>query len=227
MNADEIERVLLIPGLMEPQGALLPLRQLLRKDFQHVEIWKDRYAFRNVENSVSRLIEKIGSDPETPRLAIVTHSFGDWVARQAIARTPDHRVAALVSIAPVMACGLVPRVLHWLGGDILPEIAIIANADRAAAALQCDPSLRRMVIWAASDIAVARVDLSHLRNVETHRINATHLSVVLQPNVHRLVQRFLQSSQGKPTHADQVADDDIGCPCQRGTRCDGRHRCAT
>ncbi|WP_044303857.1 esterase/lipase family protein [Rhodopirellula sallentina] len=190
-----IDRVLLIPGLLEPRTALLPMRQHLRRHAKEVTIWRDRYAFRNTEASVQRLSEFITDASREERIGIVTHSFGDWVARQAIARSPNHRVDALASIAPVIRSGFVPKVMHYLGGDLMPEIAVIANAEKARESLDCDRSLRRMVIWALIDLGVGRADLTHLPNVKVHRVAATHLSVVLQPNVFRLVERFLFDDQ--------------------------------
>ncbi|MFG0286846.1 MAG: esterase/lipase family protein [Rhodopirellula sp. JB044] len=194
-NAAPIDRVVLIPGLLEPRIALLPMRQHLRRHAKDVTIWRDRYAFRNTETSVQRLSTFITDAGREERIGIVTHSFGDWVARQAIASSPNHRVDALVSIAPVIRCGFVPNVMHYLGGDLMPEIAIIANAERASESLDCDRSLRRMVIWASIDLGVGRADLNHLPHVKVHRVAATHLSIVLQPNVFRLVETSLFHDQ--------------------------------
>lgn len=186
-----INRILLIPGLLEPRLAMWPLQHHLRKHWDHVEIWRDRYIFRDVDASVARLADWIQDDRSDTRLAIVTHSFGDWLARRAIAQTPNHRVAALASIAPVMRSGCVINAIHYLGGDFIPEIAIIANPSRASENLNCDPSIRRMVIWARIDLGVRAIDLRQLAHVQTHRTAATHLSIIMQPNVHGLIERFL------------------------------------
>lgn len=199
--AVEIERVLLIPGLMEPRIAMWPLRMRMRKFCSRVDVWRDCYMFRNVERTVSRLAELIDARADSGKVAIITHSFGDWVARQAIARTRPHRVAALVSITPVMARGCLTTALYYLGGGLVPELAIIADEQRARAALDCDAHLRRMVIWAASDWGVSPIDLTGLPNTEVHRVMATHLSVVLQPNVHRMVEEFLFRPANIPSQA--------------------------
>ncbi|MCM2370585.1 esterase/lipase family protein [Aporhodopirellula aestuarii] len=190
-SCPRIDRVLLIPGLMEPRTAMLPLKYRLRRYRNDVEIWRDRYMFRNVEKSVSRLADMISDDSSDQCFGIVTHSFGDWIARQAIASVKDHRVGALVSLAPVMGCGHIPKLMHLLGGDLIPEIAIISDREQAQAALDCDAKLKRMVIWAQIDFGVHRVDLSGLPDIDVRLAAATHLSVVMQPNVHTIIEKFL------------------------------------
>lgn len=198
-----IDRVLLIPGLMEPRMAMLPLRQRLRKRGLQADIWRDCYAFRNVQWSINALLEQIDTQSGSTSIAIITHSFGDWVARKAISRADNHRVGALVSLAPVMARGCIPTAMHYVGGDFIPEIRIIADREQAPAALNCDPGLRRLVLWAAIDLAVRSIDLSDLPNTEVQRVAATHLSIVLQPGVHRMIERFLFPVTGNGSNHDQ------------------------
>lgn len=186
-----IDRVLLIPGLLELRLAMLPLSHRLATQWENVEIWRDRYIFRDVDASVARLCDWIRDDGSEKNLAIVTHSFGDWLARRAIAQTPDHRVVALASIAPVMHSGCVIDAIHYAGGDFIPEIKIIADSDVAAENLDFDRAVRRIVIWARVDLAVREINLHHLPHVTTKNVLATHLSVILQPNVHTTIERFL------------------------------------
>lgn len=185
------KRILLVPGLLEPRLLMCPLRYRLRKHFEHVEIWRDRYIFRDVDASVARLSEWIQGDRCDTSLAIVTHSFGDWVARRAIAQTPSHRVAALVSIAPVMRSGCLVNAFRGVGGGLIPEIAIIADPARASENLDCDRAVGRLVIWANADVGVRQIDLSHLSHMDARRVAATHLSVIVQPNVHSMIEQFL------------------------------------
>jgi len=167
-----------------------------------VEIWRDRYIFRDTEASIERLSRRIGECSNSTRYGLVTHSFGDWVARQAISRTPNHCVEALASIAPVMKSGIIPQAIHWLSGDLIPEIAIIADPELASKSLDCQTNLhqaglqdiarlRRLIVWAAIDLGVRRIDVSHLTNVKVQHVAATHLSVVMQPDVHRVIEDFL------------------------------------
>lgn len=186
------QEIILIPGLLEPRFAMWPLRWSLRNDCDHVECWRDRLAFRRLESSVNRLAERISGDcDEDGAIGIVTHSFGDWVARAALARQPNHRVTALVSLAPVMRAGLLPSLAYVLTRNLIPEIAVIMDASRASANLDCDSQTRRLVVWSRLDESLRSVDLTHIKNLQSRRVLATHLSITLQSNVHRMVKEFL------------------------------------
>ncbi|TWT67456.1 lipase family protein [Allorhodopirellula solitaria] len=189
-----IDRVLLIPGLLEPPMAMWPLRRVLSKRWDPVEIWRDRLIFRDIDATVTRLSRWIEDDGSGSSIAIVTHSFGDWLARRAIARTPGHRVIALASVAPVMRSGCIIKAIHYAGGDLIPEIAIVSHPDRAAENLECDPNVDRMVLWAKIDLGVSEIDLSRLPHIAVHRVAATHLSIIMQPNVMSRIERFLSTS---------------------------------
>ncbi len=75
-----IKRIILVPGLLEPKCAFRPLKHLLSKQFDRVEIFKDRLAFRDPSESVERLRGMIASGGPNDTVGIVTHSFGDWIA---------------------------------------------------------------------------------------------------------------------------------------------------
>lgn len=185
-------RLILIPGLFEPRFAFLPLKRSLATKVDRVECWRDRIAFRSVEDSVDRLADTIaGNVDDQGTIGIVTHSFGDWVARAAIAKSRDHRVTAMVSLTPVMRAGFLPSLLYGLTGNLIPEIKIIMNRDRASANLDCDDRIRRLVIWSRFDESLRRVRLDHVRNLQVERVWATHFSIAWQPNVIRAVNRFL------------------------------------
>ena len=186
-----IRRVILIPGLLEPPIALWPLKRVLQKHCDLVEYFHDRYIFRNVEHSINRLADMIGEANQGQSVAIVTHSFGDWVARQAIANVSSHGVVALVSVAPVMRSGLVPFGLRLISGNMIPEVKIITNRERAAANVDLGDRVRRLVIWARVDECVRCIPLDHITNAQ--HVPATHLTVILQPNVLRMVEQFVFS----------------------------------
>ena len=189
MNA--IRRIILMPGLLEPRVAFWPLKRMLEKHCGQIEFFADRIAFRNIDESVHRLAETLAEDSEDRSIAIVTHSFGDWVARQAIAQSSHAHVAALVSIAPVMRAGLVPAALYLVSGTLIPEMKVMMDSDRAAENLDCDQKVRRLVIWAKADEWVRTVELSHIPNLQVQRVAATHLTVNLQPNVLKKIEDFL------------------------------------
>jgi pimeloyl-ACP methyl ester carboxylesterase len=187
-----IQEILLVPGLLEPRFALWPLQWSLSTNCEHVTCWRDRLAFRQLETSIDRMAERIAGDPQREgSIGIVTHSFGDWVARAAIAKHPNHRVSTLVSLAPVMRGGLLMCLAYALTGNIIPEIAVVMDAKRAAANLDCDSRIRRLVVWSKCDESLRSIDLSQINRIEVRRVIATHLSIVLQPSVHRLVRDFM------------------------------------
>ena len=184
-----IQRVILIPGLLEPPLALWPMKRALQKHCGHVECFSDRWIFRRIQRSIDRLVDEISGDDHEQSIAIVTHSFGDWVARQAIAQSSAHNVVALVSVAPVMRAGLVAWGLRLASANLIPEVKIITDPKRAAENLDLDQQVRRLVIWAKIDECIRSVPLEHIPDVE--RYMATHLSVILQPNILRRVEDFV------------------------------------
>ncbi len=188
-----VEHVILVPGLLEPHFAFWPLRYHLRRRGVRVNFFADRLAFRRIDDSIRRLTELIQAGPSDRSIGIVTHSFGDWVARQAIARASSSRVSALVSVAPVMRAGFLPALVQLVSGNLIPEIKIIMDRDLAAKNLDCDETIDRLVLWASFDECLRSVDLDHIRNLESQQVLATHLSIVLQPNVIRRIDDFLFS----------------------------------
>jgi hypothetical protein len=190
-----IQEVLLVPGLFEPPAALGPLRRHLAGHFPRVWTWRDRWVFRDLQRSVDRLGQALARDAGPP-LGLVTHSFGDWVVRHALRQTPQHRVAALVSLAPVMRAGLLSRLAGLLSCNRVPELAVINDAHRAASALSIDPAIRRLVVWARFDESVRPIELPPQANTRCETVNAVHLSIIIQPAVLRRVAGFLSENNG-------------------------------
>ncbi len=196
MKAERLSRLILIPGLLEPRFVFLPLQISLQKQGLSVEIWHDRLAFRSLENSVNRLADTIeGNANNVGSIGIVTHSFGDWIARAAIAKSERHRVRTMVSLAPAMRVGFLPCLLYAISGNLIPEIEVLMDEDRASANIDCDYRIRRLVVWSCFDESVRSVPLDHLSNVDVTRVCGTHLSMACQPNVIRLVNSFLLGDQ--------------------------------
>jgi pimeloyl-ACP methyl ester carboxylesterase len=186
-----IRRIILVSGLLEPRITLWPLKRTLQKRCEQVEHFRDRIAFRKLDSSIDRLASMLREGDQERSIGIVTHSFGDWVARQAIARTPEHRVTALVSVAPAMRPGFFLHGLHLVSGNLIPEVAVIMDPAKASANVDCDDHVRRLVIWAWADECIRSVDLDHIRHIQVRRVAATHLSVVLQPNVLKIIESNL------------------------------------
>lgn len=186
---ERVERILLVPGLLEPRISMWPLKWRLGRQGAQVEIWRDRYIYRSLEGSVSRLADTIAE--ETRPLTLVTHSFGDWVARAAIARCPEHRIDALVSVAPVIATGPIPVAMHLLTAGTVPELQVMMDPSSAGSHLNPDPSVRRMLIWARIDHFVRSVPDHEIPDARIVRVAATHLSVILHPGACREIEQFV------------------------------------
>ncbi|MGB7329226.1 MAG: hypothetical protein WBD31_30370 [Rubripirellula sp.] len=192
-------RVILVPGLFEPRPLLWPLQSNLNRHGCQAKCWRDRVVFRNLESSVDRLSAAIAGDAnQDGSIAIVTHSFGDWVARAAIAKSRRHRVTAMVSLAPVMRAGFFPSLLFGVTWNLIPEIKVIMNRAEASANLDCDDRVRRLVIWSRFDESLRSVPLDHVGNLRVRRVFATHLTIVCQPNVIKLTRQFLGSGDRSP-----------------------------
>ena len=192
MSDDAYSQLILIPGLLEPGFSFMPLTHMLRKHGVPVERWRDRLIFRSLADSVNQLADAIAGDADAiGSIGIVTHSFGDWVARAAIAKSQQHRVRAMVSLAPVMRAGFLPSLLYVLTGNIVPEIEIIMDREKASANLGCDDRIRRLVVWSRFDESLRSVPLDHIANLDVQRVYGTHFSMAWQPNTIRLVNRFL------------------------------------
>jgi pimeloyl-ACP methyl ester carboxylesterase len=186
------QELILIPGLLEPRFTFFPLKRSLYRQGEQVRCWHDRLVFRSLDNSVDRLLEAIAGDPDKlGEIALVTHSFGDWIAREALAKSAGHRVTAMVSLAPVMRAGFLPSLLYGVTGNLIPEIRVIMNRELAASHLDCGQVARRLVVWSRFDESLRAIPLDHLSHVQVQRVWATHISIVWQPNVIRLVNDFL------------------------------------
>ncbi|TWT82421.1 hypothetical protein CA13_38840 [Planctomycetes bacterium CA13] len=189
-----MRRILLVPGFCEPRFLLKPLRHAIRRSHQSVEIWRDRWVGRSLQTSIDRLKCDLGRDADDAdhSVAIVTHSFGDWVTRQAIAELPpNHHVTHLVSIAPIMTTSPIAMGLAAIGGGLISEVPVMARKKRASMNNRLNPNLNRLIIWAKADVWVRPVEFSNKPNLKIESVWASHLSVALQPNVHRKVCEFL------------------------------------
>lgn len=187
-----IRRVLLVPGFCEPRWLLWPVGRALRNSGRSVEMWHDRMVCRSLDQSIDLLrreLEKAIHDDAS--LAIVTHSFGDWMVRQAIAQSSRSTVAALVSLTPVIGPSPFAKVLKCLGGGCVSEIAVMTDSIRAGEHANLNSSIRRMVVWAAIDLWVRAIEFENVENIEVRRCLATHLSIALQPNIHQQINQFL------------------------------------
>ena len=194
-----LQKIILLPGLLEPAVVFAPLAWRLRRRCDEVLIWPDRMIFRNLKASVDRLAEQLADVPSGAAVGLVTHSFGDWVARQAIARNPNHRVVAVVSLTPALSPGLLPWLLYLTSGRLIPEVAVMFDRHRCCEHLslrdpsgnQSAPPPRRLVIWSRIDESVRRVSLAEQAHIGVETYWATHMTIGLRPLIGRRIERFL------------------------------------
>ena len=192
-------QLILVPGLLEPCFAFLPLKRSLSNHCPRIDCWRDRLIFRDIEASVNRLAAMISRDAnDRCAIGIITHSFGDWIARAAITRSRQHQVKMMISLAPVMRSGFLPTLLYGFSGNLIPEVKVIMNGNDAMANLDCDDRVRRLVIWSRFDESLRSVPLDHIRNLQVQRVWATHFSIPWQPNVLRAIDCFLSSRSNAP-----------------------------
>ena len=204
----QYSRIILVGGFCEPLWMLKPLQHALRGCCHSaVETWQDVIVFRDLEKSVRLLREELIRQ-QNRDVAIVSHRFGDWIVRQAIADLPDPPIRALVSVAPIMAASPFFKVLRCLGGSCVAEVPIMADVARSAANVSIDPRIRRLVLWARIDPWVRPYSLVPQANLHVRWCWATHLTIVWQPNVHRIIQAFL-TADPDASATDQARPTDV------------------
>jgi len=188
-------RFICLPGLLEPHFAFARLKHALADQADSIEIFPDRIVGRDLTDSVDRLAEMIRVDQtgEVMRspIVLITHSFGDWVARQAIARQPRHRVTALISIAPAMQPGWVLHAFDVMTAWMIPEMRVIMDPARSTASLEADAVVARLILWAKADIIVRPIACEAMRAFEIKNLPGTHLSIVMQTNTIDAIKAFL------------------------------------
>lgn len=183
----ERRTVLLVPGLFSPRWHMSGLLGRLQRSGFRARVWDDASVFRNLDSSIERLHRDISA--HEPGIGVVTHSFGDWLFRQAVAGSACS-VTSLVSLVPVMRASTVAKLLAPLG-RIAPEIAVMAREDRSARALGTPPEIRRLVVWARFDPWVRRTALDAFENTRSVVVTGSHNSILWQPQVQRLAAAHL------------------------------------
>lgn len=187
-----LDRIVLVPGFCEPRWLLWPLKTALSDCADCVEIWHDDLVHRKLERSIDKLHDAFAIwNRDHQRVAVVTHSFGDWITRQALARSQQHPVHAIASIAPIIAASPIAKVIRCLGGNWISEVPVMANRERASEFATVSPEVRRLIIWGAADPWVRPYPFAESVNQKVEHVYATHITVVLQPAIHRSVRRFL------------------------------------
>lgn len=79
-------------------------------------------------------------------IGMVTHSFGDWIARAALQQLPPGRVDQMVSLAPVMTTSPAARLTKPLLGRWLPAFAAMGDAEHARRGIPLPPGIAHRII---------------------------------------------------------------------------------
>lgn len=186
--------MLLVPGFFSPKWMMLPLRGALRRQGFSVRAWDGASVFGPVEKSVAALARRLQDYP--PPLGVVTHSFGDWLCRQALQSAGAHPIRSMVSIVPLMASSPPARAAAPLG-RLIPEIGVMADPQRSASGLALPAEIDRLVIWARIDPWVRRP--ANVPGAREVTVAGTHNTVVAQQRVYKLVTRHFRRAIRTPT----------------------------
>ncbi|QDV62925.1 esterase/lipase family protein [Crateriforma conspicua] len=194
--------LILIPGFMSPAWMMRPLHRALRDRFATTVLFDYPRVFSNLSKTVGQLRDRIDAGP-VDRWVLVTHSFGDWVARAALA-CRDHsespKVIKAVSIAPVIDAVPMARRVRPLLGRFSQEIRIMS--DRQAVQSDYPPNVQRIVLWTRWEWLM-KAPPSDLHELKT--INATHNSVLFQPAGIAAVRGAIQELCGTSTAVQGIA----------------------
>jgi pimeloyl-ACP methyl ester carboxylesterase len=189
-----LDRILLVPGFMSPGWMFAPLHRALNESFACVEVWDHPTVFDQPAHIAAALAAELNSTDD--RLGIISHSFGDWIVRGAIASTETKNVRKLISICPVATSVPTARLLSKFSLDVTPELQLMGDELRASAALNFNPSIDHLVLWATFDVFVFK-PLQWPRAETEHRsILGTHNSILFQPNIWRIIKYYLSTPVG-------------------------------
>ena len=168
-----------------------PMGRYLRNRFAAVTVWDHPHWLDRVDVNVAAMGEFLSTVPRELRLAIVTHSFGDWIVRRWMCDGGAPRLSALVSLAPVLTTNFASRMVGHLTGDRIDEIAIMRNPARAEANRCIAPTVRHLAVWPRVETWIRRQTYRGGHTMET-AVWGTHNSIVMQPGVMRTVEKFLK-----------------------------------
>lgn len=193
--------ILLVPGLFSPRWMLRPMGAYLGKRFTSTQVWDHPNWIGDVDENLTALENHWrGLNPKLP-LAVISHSFGDWIVRELMSRSGVRRPTHLVSLAPVVKSNLASQ---WIGkwvGDRCGELAVMRDAERASQNLTVPASVRHLVMWPKFDPWIQK---GHYQSPQTidETIWATHNSAPMQPGVMRRVEQFLRCQTATRTRSE-------------------------
>lgn len=183
--------IYLIPGFMSPAWMLYPLQRYLQATFDDVNRWDYPRVFADVNHTVQTLADKLDRHVDGS-VTLVAHSFGDWIVRAALHQMSSASVAALVSVCPVLSAVTAARLATKLTGDMIPELQIMSDPMQAGITVPNHMPIQRSIIWAKAEVFVDRGE-NRPAAVRQRTVFASHNSVLLQPNVWKVIRDELQA----------------------------------
>lgn len=183
----ESSKVLLVPGFLSPAWTPLPLKRFLTRSGIACSIWDDPFVGRDLGRSVGKLSQDIASISKHSEASVVAHSFGDWLVRKCLSDDPTLQVGNLVSIGPVTTAVPAARVASKMGLGQMSEIRVMADQQRAEIEVAATSCKRRTVIWPRYEYVVAKGEPRGDAPTKIESVIGTHVSVLFQPRVHRMV----------------------------------------
>ena len=82
------------------------------------------------------------------------------------------------------------RLAHFFRVDVVPELRLLADAERSAAHCEIPDTVYRAILWASFELVVGKPK-SLGRRDRTISLFATHNSVIFQPGVWKTVRNEL------------------------------------
>lgn len=188
-----LSSVLLVPGFLSPAWTLFPLQRSLVRQGYSCSIWDDPFVGRDLDRSLRRLASNIATRSREAGVSIVAHSFGDWLVRSCLQEQSGLAIQHLVSIGPVTTAVPAAKLAKTCGLGGMSEIQVMADPQRAEVELAIGSCTRRTVIWPKLEFIVRRKEPLGKVPTETLTVRGTHVSVLFQPAVHRMVGKALRT----------------------------------
>ena len=183
-------RVVLVPGFLSPAWMFVPLERSLRRAGLDAVRWDAPKVFVDPAASVAALRDDLTRDGSP--IAVVSHSFGDWLARRAIAGRDCGPIERLISIAPVTTRLPLTPLVRQARLDRVPELRVMTDSQAAEVPIAAADCRSRLVLWPTVELIVARaLPPGDTVPTEERRIVGTHNSLPWQPGVHRLIAQTL------------------------------------
>jgi pimeloyl-ACP methyl ester carboxylesterase len=205
--------VVFVPGLLSPPGLMKPITNAFSNRAAKATLWQHPTRTGPMSRNITALsgyLNQLASD-RMP-LALVGHSFGDWVIRHvldSLTENPTH----IVSIGPVVHPPRGIRLARKIAGRRYAELNLLADHETLANPIELPPMVRHLVLWPSIDFWFRRGPYGSPQTLQ-RTIFGTHDSLLFQPNVRRLMDQFFRSQtvDGQPHREIRTRFDPMTVP---------------